>query len=191
MNGRRRTFAVLIVLALIPLAALAAGCRYVGSGALNPLPNSSIQEPAAWQGPAVTVGVFRGSTGEAWPPEGKLAFWVRASGFPQIRCGLQCTYLELRRLARADEPNASPPMKYIQYRTCEELINQAGGPMIYWRQPGMELIGNVNIGADGTINQWLLVDDTPDNWNATWVLTDWGYAGLVPIRCGKVIVSPP
>jgi hypothetical protein len=137
----------------------------------------------------VHVDVFRRGPGDSWPPAGKIALLLRAENFPDLSCGVQCTYLEFRRLARADEPDANPPLQYRQYRTCEELID-ANGAQIYWRQPGMEFIGNVNVSADGVINQWLLVDDTPENWTATWVLTDWGLVGLTPIRCGRMTVAP-
>jgi hypothetical protein len=185
MNGRRRILAILIVVALVPLMALAAGCRYVGSGALGLVP--SAQDYAAKAGPAVTVDVFRGTPGESWPPQGKLVFWLRARDFPRIRCGgeQQCA-LKLQRLATSSQQAGNPP---FEYRTCEELID-ARAPLISWDQPGLELVGMVDH-PGGVINALLLVDDTPENRAATWVLTETSLTADEPLRCGKVIVSPP
>jgi hypothetical protein len=185
MNGRRRTFAVLLVVALVPLMALAAGCRYVGSGALGLVP--SAQDYAAGAGPAVTVDVFRGTPGESWPPQGKLVFWLRARDFPRIRCGgeQQCA-LQFFRLATSSQQAGNPP---FEYRTCEELIN-ASAPLIGFNQPGLERIGEVRH-PDGVINALLVVDDTPENRAATWVLTETSLTAWEPLRCGNVTVSPP
>jgi hypothetical protein len=165
--------------------ALAAGCRHVGSGALDPVP--SVPHYSAQTGPAVTVDVFRGTPEESWPPQGKLVLWLRARGFPEINCGVQCDYLELRRLATSSQQTGNPPE---EFRACDELIN-ASDTVIRRAQPGVEPIGRVPIGADGTINALLLIEDTPENLAATWVLTDETIGGYNAIRCGKVIVSAP
>jgi len=181
-NGipRVAAFAVLAIVAL-----LAAACEQVGSGALGFVP--STLHLSARSGPVVTIDVYRPGPEDAWAPEGKLVFHLRAEGFPSINCGVQCTYLVLRRLSTASEPTEGPP---FAFRTCEEL-NSVGQPQIPRDQPGLQEIGNVEIGDDHAMSEVLLVDDTPENWNATWVLTDEGLGGYVPIRCGEVVVAQP
>jgi hypothetical protein len=164
-----------LYVAIIPLVLLAAGCRLVGSGTLEQIPSVNARE--AREGPGVSVNVYRADPGDAWPPAGKLAIWLRATDFPTINCGVQCTYLELR----------NPP---IEYRSCDELINERA-PLIPQDQEGLELIGRVDIDNEHAINEVLLIDDIPENRSATWVLTDSGIGSYIPIRCGKVSITSP
>jgi hypothetical protein len=172
--------------AILSMAAFAAaGCQHAGSGTLGYVPSTF--HLSARTGPVVFIDVYRPEPGDAVIPEGKLAFHLRAEGFPEINCGVQCTYLVLRRLSTASQPAEGPP---AAFRTCEEL-SAVSQPQIPRDQPGLQEVGRVEIGDDHAIGEVLLVEDTPENWNATWVLTDEGLGGYIAIRCGKVVVTPP
>jgi hypothetical protein len=187
MAGRRRIFAVLTVVVLVPSMALAAGCQLVGSGTLNYVPvaypagTSGPDEPAATSGSIATIHAFRRDPGDAWPPQGKVALWVRAENIPPLRTAPDESVYLMRLFA----PQEAAPA-YGGVRTCGELAANTGRLPFY---PAL-VIGHLRIGDDRTLNQVVLADDTPEVRQSSWAIVnnDAFYSGQA-IRCGEMIFA--
>jgi len=165
----------------------ASGCRLVGSGTLGYVPNPD--EPAASSGSVATIHAYRADPDDAWPPPGTLALWVRADHIPPASVGLgsppQPALMYLTRLFGALEP-VRPGLG--EYRTCEDMVTAGGRALSL-----AHVVASLHVGDDGIIGQVVLVDDTPENREASWVIAAatgraWPYFG--PIRCGALTVAP-
>ncbi len=176
MSSLRRSATTLLV--MVAMLVLASGCRLVGSGTLGYVPNPD--ESAATSGSVATIHAFRPNPGDAWPPPRMLALWVRADHIPQLNAGVApgSAAVYFWRL-KNDLPEYGMP------RTCEEIPAQG---LIVLLKPAWAL----HIGEDRTVNEVLLVDDTPENQDASWVIAreTSNYGWFVPIRCGALPVAP-
>jgi hypothetical protein len=198
------------VLLLAAVAALAAGCRLVGSGTLDYVPAAErpspfiyqCPEPGAWycypaatNGSPVEMKVFRAEPGDAWPPPGMLGISLRAQQIPFLAPAMNVTDRDpLAALVLVRLPEV-PREGWPTVQSCAELDSTEGVVRV-WDD---NRIGAVTVNPDRTLTAFLAVPDTPENWQASWVLaTDAlnpfargmaapGYA----IRCGAVSVPPP
>jgi hypothetical protein len=206
MSGRRRNLTVLIVAAtLVPLTALAAGCRLVGSGTLDYVPAAErpspyvyrCPEPGAWycwpaatNGSTVTMRVFQPDPGDAWPPPGQLGIWLKADRIPFLYNPFISGDLSWLALVRLPQVTDSPELQVP--RDCAGLGATAGFVLVDGE--GSNRVGRVIVNDDRTLSAWLTVPDTPENRHASWVLaTDSVYllggVGGSAIRCGTVTVQ--
>ncbi len=187
MTSRRHSATALLVMAAVLV--LASGCRLVGSGTLGYVPNPD--ERAATSGSVATIHAYRADPDDAWPPPGTLALWVRAENIPPASVGFGIgnspppALMYLVRLFGAVEP-VRPDMG--EYRTCEEMV-AAGGRIV---SPS-HVIASLHVGDDRVISEAVLVDDTPENRDASWVITAAtarAFVYLSPLRCGALTVVP-
>jgi hypothetical protein len=173
------------VVLLVATALLAAGCRLVGSGTLDYVPNNFPDEPAATSGSVATIQAFRAEPGDAWPPFGTIALWVRADDIPELRIGYDNLYLV--RLWGAQETTPES----MGNRICAELA-ASDNPGRVWLAYDELVIGNLDVGDDRAVSEVLLVDDDKlPGGELSWVLAsnDAEYTGQA-IRCGTMTVAP-
>ncbi len=204
MRILRRSATAVLVMAVVLV--LASGCRLVGSGTLGSLPNAHVYY--AVHGSAVTVEVFRPAPGDAWPPAGQLGLRLRAENIPDIGCWRAPWFEDcsdswrstvyLARLRLSSEPT-SPDYNWEYPSSCDPYQNpDLPLPLVRAK----EYRGPLVVTPDGFLDAFLTIDDTPDNWQASWVLTTAAlpvYPGLptdpsahrIVLRCGTITVAPP
>jgi hypothetical protein len=207
MSERRRILTVLIVVALVPMMALAAGCRLVGSGTLDYVPAAErpsgyeyqCPEPGAWycwpaatNGSTVTMRVFRPDPGDGWPPPGQLGIWLKADRIPFLSNPFSAGDLSWLALVRLPQVTDNPELQVP--RDCAGLAATNGFVLVDGE--GSNRVGRVIVNDNRTLNAWLTVPDTPETRQASWVLaTDTRYltgvftVGGLAIRCGTLTVQ--
>jgi hypothetical protein len=160
---------VFVVAPLLAIAALAASCQIVGQGHLN------VSNDLSGIGADNTeFRAFAAGQGDAWPPQGKLALAVRGDDFGSPPAYGMNGYLYLVRTNKVcPESEGTPEMFELADVTIEGIVTV----------------------TDGTVNQFLTMDDTTANRQSTWALIDIPeLAGWEPghriHRCGTVTWAP-
>ena len=174
--SRRRCYSVAALLVTtLAVAAFAMGCRLVGSGTLDRIncdPRSGDCLPAS-TGSLVTVHVFRAAPGDAWPPPGRLGVSLRVEQIPS-----------------RDGQESLPTL--VLLRLIDRNCRQLGLNSLFVL--GENRVGAVNIASDRTLNALLVVDDTPENLQTSWVLATEAVSPSpygTPIRGGAISLDPP
>ena len=157
-------FAVVVVLAA---AVLAASCQLVGSGDLH------VQNDLSGLGEDnTTFEAFVADPGDAWPPPGELAIWVKGDDF------------------------GSPPdygMDGFLYvvRTELECPMSEGAPEVF-ELTDVDIVGVASV-RDGSVNQFFTMPDSSANRDPRWALIEIGTVvpdGHLIHRCGTVTWNP-
>jgi hypothetical protein len=175
---------------MVAILALATGARCVGSGRLELLHESG--EPAATSGSAVTVEVFRPNPGDAWPAPGQLGLRLHAENIPAFAPNADPvpgprpnTMWLIRLYGPAEELPALP----WSYRSCDEI---KGDGIV---STGIKGAHTITLTPARVLDALITIDDTPENWRASWVLTTMdnfaNFAGAYAVRCGTITVPPP
>jgi hypothetical protein len=158
-----------LAVAVLSLAAVSAACREVGRGDLR------VQNDLSGIGRDNTIfRAYAPEPGDAWPPAGQLSLYVRGDDF------------------------GSPPsygMNGFVYlvRTGNPCPQSEGRPETFTL--GDVTIAGVVTVTNGTVNQFLIMPDTPANRQSTWALIDIGALQDFPgehfiRRCGTVTWTP-
>lgn len=169
MTSKRSHFVPLLVIAFIGVALVASGCRRVGHGQV------SVANDLSGIGRDNTfIDAFASDPGDAWPPPGYLNLFVKGDDFGAPPTYGMSGYLYLVRSA-----NACP---------------QSEGVPETFALTDVTIAGIITITA-GSANQFVTMQDTPANRQATWALIEIPEAPTVPgghmiRRCGAVTWSP-
>ncbi len=164
-----RPLLLLAVLALALTALVAVACRTVGYGELH-----VANDLSGLARDDTFLRAFASDPGDVFPPSGYLNLWVRGDDFGHPPSyGLNGYAYLMRGNAACPETEAGP-----------ELVNLSD----------FSIEGIVTV-RSGSVDQFLLMEDTPANRNATWALTDinaWpGSPGSYFVyRCGTVTWTP-
>jgi len=169
MAGLIRNKRWLWPLAALALIAAATGCRHVGSGDLH------VANDLSGIGRDNTVfHAYAPDTGDIWPPSGYVNLGIKGDDFGQPPSYGMNGYLFLVRTATAC------PMA-------------EGAPEVY-RLSDVTIVGIVTV-TNGSVNQFLTMQDTPANRQAVWALIDIPEqpntnGGHMVRRCGTVTWTP-
>jgi hypothetical protein len=162
---------------LLPLAAvafaltalLAVACQQVGYGDLHVANDlSGAGRDNTW------IRAFVAEPGDVFPPSGYLSLWVRGDDFGRpLTYGMNGYVYLVRGDVACPQTEAGP-----------ELLNLSD----------VTIVGIVTV-KSGSVDQFVLMEDTPANRDGTWALIDineWpGSAGdYFVFRCGGVTWTP-
>jgi len=165
---RSRLTPRLAALAIVAAAVLAAGCHVVGSGHLN------VANDLSGIGRDNTeFTAFARDSGDAWPPSGFMNIWVRGDDFGTPPSFGMDGYLYL-------------------VRTSVACPMSEGAPEVL-RLDQVTIVGIVTV-TNGSVNQFVTMQDTPANRQGTWALVEIGEqpdtnGGHFVRRCGAVTWS--
>ena len=204
MSILRRSPVTLFI--LTAMLALASGCHSVGSGTLGYVTNVQVDpiihlpaQPAAISGSAVTVEVFRHDPGDTWPPPGQLGLWLHADSIPVFQAPLPADdpWLRTVTLVRLLGPSEKVTGAMPEFRNCDE-IKGTGEIWTFGHEFGRfglspDPAKAGTFAPDRTLSALVTIDDTAENWQASWVLATEG-TGLLhtsyAIRCGTITLTP-
>lgn len=163
--ARRRLGLVL----LIAVAVAAVSCRIVGQGPLH------VANDLSGIGRDNTIFVaFAADPGEPWPPSGSVNILVKGDDFGQPPSYGMNGYLYL-------------------VRTDDACPMSEGAPQVF-KLADVTIAGVITV-TNGSVNQFVTMDDIPPNRRARWALIEIGETagtggGHLIHRCGTVVWSP-
>jgi hypothetical protein len=157
------------LLGLIILGLAAVACRQVGYGDLHVANDlSGLGRDNTW------IRALAADPGDVWPPVGYVNLWVKGDDFGQ--------------------PPAYGMNGYLYLVRTDDACPQAEGAPEVFKLSDVTIVGIVTV-TSGSVNQFLLMQDTPANRQATWALIETGEfpgagGGHLIHRCGSVAWLP-
>jgi hypothetical protein len=165
MIASRRTRAILFLSTAVAFALFGASCRLVGSGALH-----VANDESGLGADNTTFSAYAPDAGDAFPPQGHLALFVRGDDFGQ--------------------PPAYGMNGYLYLVGSSKPCPESEGRPETFRLSDVAIRGIVTV-TDGSVNQFLMVADNPTLMTPRWALIEInelaGFAGEHLVhRCGHV-----